>query len=851
MRKYLLDHAPPVYDPFCGGGSIPLEAQRLGLRAYGSDLNPVAVMISKALVEFPPKFAGLPPVNPESRKKLANGGAWNAKGAQGLAEDVRYYGRWMRDEAKKRIGHLYPEVELPDGSKATVIAWLVGAYGSVSNPACRAQMPLVASFFLSTKSGKQAWVEPEIDRASQPPKIAFRIASGNPDPERSKQLALGSGYPGKSAGKKAKAAFHCVACGQGPVKGDYIDKEAGAGRMAAMPLVVVAEGKRGRVYLEPVAEEIDALLQSTYEYIRSNGLEKEFPAQECRGTFASNAQGRRYCFKTFADYFSPRQLVALTTFSDLVLEARAKALEDARAADMAPVPTPLAAGGTGAEAYADAVAVYLGFAVDRAADAWSGLVSWRNSVEATRNTFARQALPMVWDYTEANPFSGQCGNWQEACIDWIWKVLAASPASSIAAIKAIDAAENNFRAECVFSTDPPYYDNIGYADLSDYFYVWLRRTVRGLFPGEFSTLLVPKSRELVATPYRFQGGKGEAEQFFMAGMRRAIGHMALQSIDSAPLAMYYAFKQAEIEKEGIASTGWASFLEAVLNSGFQVDGTWPVRTERGGRMISIGTNALASSIVLVCRKRGVGAPSVTRGEFLRALRAELPAALHTLQEAAIAPVDMAQASIGPGMAVFSRYKEVLEADDTPMSVREALRIINAELDAYLSEQEGHYDSRTRFALSWFQQYGFKPGPFGDANTIANARDVSVDGVAKAGVLESKGGKVRLLRREEMPADWDPRVDRSFTIWEGTQHLIRKLESEGEDAAALLAKRLGYLADMARDLAYRLYQICERNKWAEEARAYNGLVVAWPALVNIASTLPDETTTGPAQAELAI
>jgi putative DNA methylase len=322
-------------------------------------------------------------------------------------------------------------------------------------------------------------------------------------------------------------------------------------------------------------------------------------------------------------------------------------------------------------------------------------------------------------------------------------------------------------------------------------------------------------------------------------------------VDDASVGIYYAFKQSEIEQEGIASTGWATFLETVIAAGFQVDGTWPMRTELSTRMRGLGSNALASSIVLVCRKQQPDAPRVTRGEFLRALRAELPAALHTLQESAIAPVDMAQASIGPGMAVFSRYKEVLEADDTRMSVREALRIINAELDSYLSEQEGHYDSRTRFALSWFQQYGWKAGLFGDANTIANARDVSVDGVAQAGVLEAKAGKVRLLRREELPADWDPRVDRSLTVWESTQHLIRLLDYGGEEAAALLAKRMGYLADMARDLAYRLYQICERNKWAEEARAYNGLIESWREIIKIRDTLPDETTPVPAQAELGV
>jgi putative DNA methylase len=611
--------------------------------------------------------------------------------------------------------------------------------------------------------------------------------------------------------------------------------------MGARLMAIVAEGNRGRIYLPPdeAHERIAASAQPTW------APEQSLP-RDPRNFWTVD-----YGLTTFADLFTPRQLVALTTFSDLVLEARAKALEDARAAGMAPDPTPLADGGTGAQAYADALAVYLACAVDKVANLGSSICSWMSDRGAFRETFARQAIPMVWDYAEANPFCEAGGNLLTP-LEKIAMAVADAPARVGGHLAVGDARDSLMHSDdSLCATDPPYYDNIGYADLSDFFYVWLRRALRDAFPREFSTVLVPKAQELVATPYRFGDGKDEAEAFFIEGMSRAIQNMARASMPEIPVTFYYAFKQAEVEREGVASTGWATFLEAVLAAGFQVDGTWPVRTESAGRIIAKGSNALASSIVLVCRKRPADAPSVTRGEFLRALRAELPAALHTLQEAAIAPVDMAQASIGPGMAVFSRYQEVLEADDTPMSVREALRIINAELDEYLARQEGDYDSRTRFALTWFQQYGFNAGPFGDANTIANARDVSVDGVAKAGVLESKGGKVRLLRRDELPEDWDPWADRSLTVWEGTQHVIRRLEGEGEDSAARVVKRLGPYADMTEKLAYRLYQICERKGWADEARAYNGLVVAWPSLVNIAATLADETTPGPAQAELAV
>jgi putative DNA methylase len=664
----------------------------------------------------------------------------------------------------------------------------------------------------------------------------FEVRTGKADPATLEN-------PRKGTKSSRGANFVCVLTGT-PVTPAHIKGEGKAKRMGARLMAIVAEGTRGRIYVAPDEE---------HERIAASAK----PTWAPEGDMPKNPRWFSppdYGMPTFADLFTPRQLVALTTFSDLVLEARAKAFEDATAAGMGPDATPLADGGTGASAYANSVCVELAFLVSRLADRSSSICSWdirdgQGRKAGIGNVFSRQAIPMTWDYAEANPLSGIAASIDTAILR-ICDVLNALPVGAPASVKNADAAAEDHALNVLVATDPPYYDNIGYADLSDFFYVWLRPTLREIFPREFATVLVPKEQELVATPYR-HGGKEEAEKNFMLGMSRAIGNIAKASTDEVPVTIYYAFKQSEVEKEGVVSTGWATFLEAIIAAGLQVDGTWPMRTELGNRMIGRGANALASSIVLVCRKRPGDAPSVTRGEFLRALRAELPAALHTLQESAIAPVDMAQASIGPGMAVFSRNREVLEANDSRMSVREALRIINAELDEYLARQEGDYDSRTRFALTWFQQHGFNSGPFGDANTIANARNVSVEGVAKAGVLESKGGKVRLLRREELPEDWDPWADRGLTVWEGTQHVIRRLEGEGEESAARLVKRLGPDADMTEKLAYRLYQICERKGWAEEARAYNGLVVAWPSLVNIASTLPEETTAGPAQAELAI
>ncbi len=803
-------HPPPVLDPFCGGGSIPLEAQRLGLEAHASDLNPVAVLITKALIEIPPRFSGMPPVNPEARKKMQTkieGLDW--PGGTGLAEDVRYYGRWMRDEAEKRIGHLYPKAKLPDGSEATVIAWLWARTVKCPNPACGAMMPLASKFALSTKKGKETCAEPFVDNNSNNRVVEFEVKTGNRKPPE---------------GTVNRRGARCIACGT-PVGFDHIRAEGKAGRMGTRLMAIVAEGLRGRSYITPDFDHVEL-------------AEKIQPAWRPESELPHNPRDFKtpnYGMKTFGDLFTSRQLVALTTFSDLVAEARERALAEARAAGL-PEGEGIADMGRGARAYADAMATYLALAVDRSADAWSSIASWRQTVEATRNTFARQALPMVWDFAEANPFSNSCGNWSGASIDWIVEVLQMLSPQCNSYAGQYDSTE--FIPPDLFpliSTDPPYYDNIGYADLSDFFYVWLRRSLSQIHPDIFSTLLVPKERELVATPYRFNGSKKEAEHFFEEGLGRTFDLIRGICRGDFPLTVYYAFKQAEedAENSGLASTGWEVMLESLVTSGYVITGTWPMRTERTGRSVSIGSNALASSIVLVCRPRPEDSPLGTRKEFLTALKRELPEALRQLQKGNIAPVDMAQAAIGPGMAIFSRYSKVLEADGTPMRVRTALQLINQHLDEYLSEQEGEYDPDTRWALSWFEQYGMNEGPFGDAETLSKAKNTSVSGMVDAGILKAGAGRARLLRREEMDTSWNPNADKRLTVWEATQHLIRVLETEGEASAANLQQQLGGLAQSARDLAYRLYSICERQGWSQEALAYNSLVTAWPRLQELA------------------
>jgi putative DNA methylase len=1288
IRTGQIPPLPGVHDPFAGGGSIPLEAQRLGLEAYASDLNPVAVTITKAMIEIPPKFAGMPPVNPESRKKqienrgaadlnqtstdigvsiarkkqIENRGAADAfqgthrvaegngdsarnlssgsasptrgdlrhaftdhagicidpsqhrgrldagvseresaipgncagiaggtgdaahpvpgsglvsstadadtarpdersgtdaddhattapgvgtrseeigksavpqqtpissflspisyKGVQGLAEDVRYYGQWMREEAQKRIGHLYPKITAwldrrsgryfgdddvqrwrqseergerneegeqiarecghpslasllssLSAQQLTVIAWLWARTVKSPNPAfAHVDVPLVTTFILSSKPGNEAYVEPVIENrgeeiGNRDEEIGNRGEEiGNRDEEIGNSALLQqtpassllspissflspiyrftvkTGKPpewAKHGTKLARGAqFRCLLSGM-PISGNYIKAEGQAGRMGAQMLAIVAEGSRGRVYLPPTAEH-EAIARSAQPTWKP---EIDIPPDR-RSMFTP-----LYGLTKFADLFTPRQLVALTTFADLVGEAiervksdylhylgarasrprsevhrtrlphweageapqhiifrladslpthllaqweeelrhlpetrrnaerrqrieqaldaghgscllrdpaLAQIVEDAllhfdglryRLHEWAVMPNhvhvlvtplhgyslssivhswksytakainrvrgssgpvwqedyfdrmvrdethfahvaayvrenpqraglpeelwvgsiqeaparqrragrppaddlPLHQGGTGATAYAQAVGVYLGLAVSRMANTINALTVWSQSRDQSVNLFSRQAIPMTWDFPEVNPFGGAAGDFGATSSSLAKTISLAShyPAWAFQG----DAQTQEISKEKVVSTDPPYYDNVGYADLSDFFYVWLRRTLRPIFPDLYATLSTPKAEELVAAPYR-HGSKQAAERFFLEGMTRALHNLAVQAHPAFPVTIYYAFKQQEVreEKRGTSatsdqdshsslrsthsSTGWETFLEAVIQAGFAITGTWPMRTERPTG-VKIGTNALASSIVLVCRPRPADAPIATRREFLAALKAELPAALAALQRANIAPVDLAQAAIGPGMAIYTRYARVVDAQGNPVRVREALALINQVLDEVLAEQEGDFDADTRWALAWFEQHGFAEGDFGVAETLSKAKNTSIEGLAGAGILEAKRGRVRLLKPAELTADWDPARDTRFTHWEAVHHLIRVLETGGEMQAAEMAAKLGSRADVARELAYRLYTICERKKRPDDAFSYNALVQSWGEIGRLA------------------
>lgn len=805
IRRSTGDEPPAVLDPFAGGGSIPLEAQRLGLESHASDLNPVAVLINKALIEIPPLFSGRAPVFPGS-----DDGTRSWPGAHGLAEDVRRYGEWMREEAWRRIGHLYPRAQLPDGSEATVIAWIWARTVTCPNPACGIETPLVSKWWLGKKKGKEAYIVPTVVGDH----VEYSIGH---DPKRAPTK--------QDDGTIDRNGARCLAC-EAHIGFDYLRSEAQNGRMRAELTAIAVEGRGSRTYLPPDRAHAATALRAV-------------PSSVPVGDLPEAALGFRvqaYGMLKYSDLFSPRQLTALTTFSDLVGEARERVLRDALAGGMSEGEC-LEAGGVGAAAYADAVATYLGMAVDRISAVNCSLARWNAapSKESVTDVFSRQALPMVWDYAEGNPFQWGPANlgWS---IEWVSGALSRLPAHDNAKVFQADAASRDYR-DAVISTDPPYYDNIGYSDLSDFFYVWLRRSLKDVHPSLFSTMLVPKAEELVANPYR-HGGKDGARDFFEDGFRAVFANARRSANPDYPITVYYAFKQTETSTEGRTSTGWSTILEGMIRSGWTITATWPMRSERGGRMTSVGTNALASSIVLVLRPRPEDAPMTDRRSLMRELRRTLPEAVETLRSGGIAPVDLAQAAIGPGMSVFSRYARVISPDGTDMSVSEALTQINAVLDEVLGEQEGDLDPDTRWCLTWFDAHGFTEGPYGEAETLASARNASIDALKRSGVLTSGGGRVGLIAPEDLPDDYDPRTDDRISHWEVVLHLARALDRRGIDEAGRLlsaAAERGLGADILQSLAYRLYSLAEKHGWTEAGLLFNALGGSWPEIAAVART----------------
>ena len=799
---------PALLDPFAGGGAIPLEAQRLGLEAHASDLNPVAVMINKAMIEIPPRFAGQAPVNPEARAKLDSAFGW--KGAQGLAEDVRYYGEWMKREAFKRIGHLFPKVKVPKkqgGGEATVVAWIWVRTVKCPNPACGCEMPLASSFILSNKKGKETWVKPILEGSV----VRFEVQKGKCPKE----------YESSKVGRSA--IFKCLCCGEITTDA-YVKQNGKEHKIGAQLMAISAEGNRGRMYLSPDSDQIVAA-----------NIDK--PERSPDGAMPINPRWfspPAFGMTEYSDLFTPRQLTTLVTFSDLLPEAQRKVNEDAASAGKLNDYVKLADGGSGATAYGEAVIVYLSFVIDKIADYNSSLCHWQPGGDKAANTYSRQAIPMVWDFAEANPFANAYGGWSNK-LSWTQEGVNNLPAMTQGMARQFDAQSDNGLRNIVVSTDPPYYDNIGYADLSDFFYIWLRQGLKDVFPKLFKTMLVPKAEELVATPYHFDGSKEAAKSHFESGMFSACCQFYKYAHESIPVTIYYAFKQSETETDGeevsSASSGWETMLSAIINAGFSITGTWPIRTELANRSIAIGTNALATSIVLVCRKRPENAPTATRRTLINELKRELKPALQKLQRSNIAPVDLAQSAIGPGIGIYSRFSKVLEADGTPMSVRSALQIINQELDHYFTEQDDELDRDSRFCVDLYSQYAFNDMKFGEADVLARAKNTSVEKLRGAGILYAEKGVVRLLTREDIsmtPASrTKSRLDDGIT-WLLTQQLTHALETDGVNGAAkIVADIFTSEPEHAKALAYRLFQIAERKGWAGEAYAYNSLVIAWP------------------------
>ena len=703
VLNYLCEHTLPIYDPFAGGGSIPLEAQRLGLKAIASDLNPVAVLLNKALIELPPKFHNLPPVNPEAdRIGMTVGKGKNKQrfpwyGVSGLADDIRYYGAWMREEAFKRIGHLYPKAKLSDGSDATVIAWLWTRTIPCPNPACGVQMPLLKTFQISKKKKNEHWIKPIIDHAAKRVSFVVQNHSGSV-PE---------------AGTVDSNGAVCIACNNA-VPLSYVREQARAGNMDEQMTAIIAEGSRRRIYVSPIDKHIETALEAEPVWRPSGSLPEQ----------ARSISVQIYGFVQWHQLFTERQLVVLTTFSDLMSEIRSLIL------------------GHGASVeYVDAICTYLALAIGKMTNRGSSFTFWDASTEKLVQIFGRQGIPMVWDFAEGNPFSTSTGNWIGQ-VNYISKVVERLPTNinSGKAYQADAATTIHAKNGPVIVTDPPYYGNIHYADSSDFFYVWLRPLLRDIYPDLFAGILTPKEDEMIENRFRFENPRQRFEKL----LGKTLKLIRERCSDEFPQSIFYAYKQQEEEREGRTSTGWEAMLSAVVSSGFQIVGTWPMRTELTTNLKK-NINALASSVVLVCRPRPDDASTATRRQFLNALDKELPAALDQLtQKRHIAPTDLAQAAIGPGMQIYSRYSRVETIGGEPVSVREALAAINRAIADYDERQEGDLDSESRFCLDWLKQYGYEEGAYGDAETLARAKNVAIGKLQHDGLLTAGGGRVKLL-----------------------------------------------------------------------------------------------------------
>ena len=796
-----------IIDPFCGGGSIPIEAQRLGLHVIASDLNPVAVLLNKLILDQCRVALNKPAIRPDAS---IPGITRTNLGLGGLSEDLKYFGAQLRDMVADELQENYPLAEDKDGKKYPVISWIWARTIPCPNPGCRRPAPLMSTFWLSKKAGRLAWLTPVIGAPQEP--ITFKIEYGDRGPS----------VTGSKIGRGAK--FICIGCNQA-IESDYVKSSGRDGKMFNQLVAIAALGDRRRIYFEANAIHHKAALVDAPE------VANEELALDARAIWVRN-----YGLTTHASLFTNRQRLALATLTERLITIREHILVASE----------------GDVAYTNLLVTLLGISISKLADLSNSLCRWEPAAECPRQLFGRQAIPMIWDFAEGNPFGTSSGSFQtivENTARALKGRLIEYDRIGNVIVEQADASKREYSPGIVLSTDPPYFDNIGYADLSDFFYVWLRLGLKDVHPDLFGTLLTPKSEELIASPYRFDGDHVMANNHFESGFRDVFRRVKEGHHPEIPMTVYYAYKQEDGEDDseegssGAGATGWEKLLQGMVDTGLQITATWPIRTEMASRMIGRGTNALASSVVLACRPRSEDASITDRQGFLRHLRRVMSEKLADLHSGGVVPVDMAQASIGPGMAVFTSYARVFDGSDKAMTVGTALQLINQVLDELQSENESELDADTRWAVSWFEQYGMNQGSFGDAQNLATARSIAMNTIERSGIVESRSGNVRLLDRSEYPDDWDPESDKRITVWEVCQHLIRRLNGDGGAvAAASLLRQVGGLGDAARDLSYRLYEMANRNGWADEARAYNNLAAEWPDLVALAAQAPQDSTT---------
>lgn len=766
------DPPPVVLDPFCGTGAIPAEAQRLGLAAVAADLNPVAVLAARALLQVPDRFAGRPACHPGAA--AAGGGR-----LEGLVADVRAYAADVGAAAHAAIGEAYP----PDAAGRPVVAWIWARTAPCPNPACGLPMPLLHAFTLAAPPARPAWLLPG---AGDGP---WRVG--------------GPGDPSPPPGTVTRTAARCLHCGTlHPLRA--IRERARDGGLGQRLVCLVVRTGRGKAYAEA-----DAVQAQRAAQVRAPGGPDTDLPEAALGFGTANYGLRRH-----RDLWTPRQLLALGTFSEQVRAIRARASADARRAGW-PDGEPLRAGGRGALAYGEAVSLYLALALDRAAARWCTFARWHRTRENVEHPFATPGLPMPWDFAEANPFAETAGGWG-AAVEAVARALAAAPAAEAdvppaECVQADAASPAPGRGGMLVCTDPPYFDKVPFADTADLFYVWLRPTIGDVYPDLFRTVLTPKAEELVADPHRFGGAEAARARF---RERMTASFTTLRAAAGPhPLCVFYAFQ----ERSGAAGTavGWEVVLESMVAAGLQVTGTWPLRTEHAQRLRTKASNTLASTIVLVCRPRPADAHRIPRREFAALLRRELPGALAALAEGGVSPADLAQAAIGPGMAVFTRFSAVLDGEGT-LGVGEALRLIADSVEAHLDKATADLDPLTRLCLAWADLHGFAPGPFGEAEVLARAKDARLEDAAAEGIAAVQGGQVRLLPAGDLAA---PRRAPA-SAWAA---LHRRMAGDGAPGPAAAP----WAAAPLRALAHGLYAIFDRRGEGARAAAYDAAAEALP------------------------